>query len=158
MKCLTRVNTIEVARDLKQTQRWALFVAKSSSKDKIQTPIGRPTSSIFQVNNEQLNFTRTHSQASIQIHAFFFKKTPVARPFARQAHRKIARLGPLFTPSTITTTTASDLQRGKLLTWCVCMCWGGGQGNVLIQSSCSTSSHSGQTSFSFLVIPVSQPP
>lgn len=59
---------------------------------------------------------------------FCFKRTPVAGTFAGKANRKLARLGPLFTPSTITTTTATDLQRVKVLTSCVC--WRGKNGVI----------------------------
>lgn len=50
---------------------------------------------------------------------FCFKKAPVAVTYAGKTNKKLARLGPLFTLSTITTSTATDLPRGKLLTLCV---------------------------------------
>lgn len=145
IKCLIRANPIEVARNLEQRQWWALTVAKSSPKGRIQTPRKEPHAPSSKSTRKSYTMQEFAVKPQFKFILFCFKRTPVAGTLAGKANRKLARLGPLLTRSTITApTTATDLQGGKALTLCM---WRGRNGVILSTTSLlSFCTYCGQTS------------
>lgn len=127
--------------------------AKSNPQGRIQTPRKEPHAASSKSTRKSYIMQELAVKPQSKFILFCFKRTPVAGTFAGKANRKLPRLGPLFTPSTITTTTtATDLQRGKVLT--SCLCWRGKNG-VILSTTCLLSFYPlwSNLSSSSLVIP-----